>query len=131
MIQLDEIVRRIESIADDKINLIVLFGSRARDEHSDSSDLDIAIGTSLSEEKQRFDLKLQVISILEGPNLDVDVVIIEDSNWSLNFRIASEGKVLFERDENDFTNFIEKVMIFYPDYRIFEQKMLRESLESN
>jgi len=129
MIQNDEIVQRILEVLPDNINLIIIFGSRARGNHSEESDLDIAISTTISDKRRRFKLKLKFISQLEGPNQDVDVVIVEDANWSLNYRIASEGVVLYQNDEDSWANFVERVMIYYPDYRVFEQKILKETLE--
>lgn len=128
MLENDEIVRRILEIIPDGINLIVLFGSRARGDHSKSSDFDIAVGITESNEQKRFDTRLRIISALEGPSNAVDVVIIEDANWALRYRIARDGTVLFQRDENSWPDFIEEVLIHYPDYRIFEERLLKETL---
>ena len=131
MLDLDEIADRILKVAPESINLIVVFGSRARGDHSENSDLDIAIGTSLHNKEQRFKLRLQVISHLEGPKQPVDVVILEDSNWTLCHRIARDGVVLFQKNDDTWANFIEKVLIFYPDHHIFEQQFLKDTLGGN
>jgi len=128
MIDKDEIVDRIFNIAPDSINLIVVFGSRARGDHSKHSDLDIAISTSLEDKGERLKLRLQIISLLEGPKQPVDVVILEDTNWTLRHRIARDGFVIFQKNEDTWANFIEQVLIFYPDHRIFEQQFLKDSL---
>ena len=128
MLENDEIVRRILEIKPEDINLIVLFGSRARGNHSDTSDFDIAVGLTQSNEQKRFDLRLRIISTLEGPSNAVDVVIIADANWALRYRIARDGVVLFQRDDDSWPDFIEDVLIHYPDYRIFEERLLRETL---
>lgn len=126
-----EIVKNILKICEDGINFITLFGSRARGTHTERSDLDIAISTRSSEKKQRFDLRLKIISHLETWDQKVDVVIVEDSNWSLCYRIARDGVVLYQRNPDVWPNFLERVMIYYPDYRIFEERMLKEMLESS
>ncbi len=105
-----------------------MFGSRARGDHSEHSDLDIAIGTTEKDGEKRFNLRLQIISELEGPALAVDVVLIEDANWALRYRIARDGVVLFQKDDDSWSDFIEEVLIHYPDYRIFEQRLLKETL---
>ncbi len=128
MLDHDEIAKRILNVSPDNINLIVIFGSRARGDHSKHSDLDIAIGTSLQEKEQRFKLRLQVISLLEGPKQPVDVVILEDSNWTLRHRIARDGVVIFQKNDDSWANFVEQVLIFYPDHRIFEQQFLKDTL---
>ncbi len=128
MLDNSEIVRRILEAAPEGISLIVLFGSRARGDHSEASDLDIAISTTETDAQKRFDLRLQVISALEGPETAVDVVLVEDANWTLRYRIARDGVVLFQRNPDSWSDFIEEVLIRYPDYRIFEQRLLRETL---
>lgn len=128
MLDHDTIAEKILTIIPDCINLIVVFGSQARGDHSEHSDLDIAISTSHQDEKRRFELRLEVISLFEGPRNPVDVVIIEDSNWTLRHRIAKDGKVLYQKNEDSWANFIEQVLIHYPDYRIFEKKFLEDAL---
>ena len=58
----------------------------------------------------------------------VDVAIIQDANWALRYRIARDGIVLFQRDEDSWSNFIEEVLIYCPDYRMFKERLLRETL---
>ncbi|MCK4567581.1 MAG: nucleotidyltransferase domain-containing protein [Candidatus Thorarchaeota archaeon] len=128
MLEHNEIAQRVLGVAPDDINLIVIFGSRARGDHSEQSDLDIAIGTSLQDKEQRFNLRLQVISLLEGPKQPIDVVILEDSNWTLRHRIARDGVVIFQKNEDTWANFVEQVLIYYPDHRIFEQRFLKDTL---
>lgn len=128
MLEHNEIAQRVLGVAPDDINLIVIFGSRARGDHSEQSDLDIAIGTSLQDKEQRFNLRLQVISLLEGPKQPIDVVILEDSNWTLRHRIARDGVVIFQKNEDTWANFVEQVLIYYPDHRIFEQQFLKDTL---
>jgi hypothetical protein len=69
-----------------------------------------------------------VISLLEGPKQPIDVVILEDSNWTLRHRIARDGVVIFQKNEDTWANFVEQVLIFYPDHRIFEQQFLKDTL---
>ncbi len=131
MIEQDAIVQKVLKISPDTINFIAIFGSRARGDDTRNSDLDIAISTSLADKSERFNLKLKIISEFEGPDQKIDVVIVEESNWSINYRIARDGVVIYQRDNDAWTNFVERVLIFYPDYRYFEEKILRETLESS
>jgi len=109
MLDHNDITQKVLEIAPENINLIVIF-------------------TSFQEKEQRFKLRLQVISLLEGPSQPVDVVILEDSNWTLRHRVARDGVVIFQKNENTWANFVEQVLIFYPDHRIFEQQFLRDTL---
>ena len=128
MLDHNEIAQRVLDTAPDNINLIVIFGSRARDDHSKHSDLDIAVSTSFQDKGQRFKLRLQIISLLEGPEQPVDVVLVEDCNWTLRHQIARDGVVIFQKTEDSWANFIEEVLIYYPDYRHFEQQFLKDAL---
>ena len=128
MLNHNEIVQRVLEVAPDDINLVAIFGSRARGDHSEHSDLDVAVSTSIQDETQRFQLRLQIISRLDGPDLSVDVVLIEDANWALRYRIAKDGVVIFHKENDSWSNFIEEVLIYYPDYRYFERQFLRDTL---
>lgn len=128
MLDHNDIAQRVLDIAPDNINLIVIFGSRARGDHSKHSDLDLAVSTSFQDKEKRFKLRLQVISLLEGPEQPVDVVLLEDCNWTLRHQIARDGVVIFQKTEDSWANFIEEVLIYYPDYRHFEQQFLKDAL---
>jgi len=109
MLDHNDIAQRVLEIAPDNITLIVIFGSRARGDHSKHSDLDLAVSTSFQDKEKRFKLRLQVISLLEGPEQPVDVVLLEDCNWTLRHQIARDGVVIFQ-------------------YRHFEQQFLKDAL---
>lgn len=49
MLDHNDIAQRVLEIAPENINLIVIFGSKARGDHSNQSDLDIAVSTSFQE----------------------------------------------------------------------------------
>ncbi|MCF2137525.1 MAG: nucleotidyltransferase domain-containing protein [Candidatus Thorarchaeota archaeon] len=111
----------------ESIDLIILFGSRARGDSHLHSDTDIAIHTTLPGKETRWNLLLQLTSAVNGPNFHTDLVILEDVDWSLKYRIARDGKVLYERD-HAWARFKARVMKYYPDYRIFEKKYLDMAL---
>ena len=120
---LDTIRDTILSIGRNAIEFIVLFGSRARGTASQRSDTDIAVKTNLTDASERWDLLLSLVSSLNGPRKRVDIVMVEDANWSLKYRIARDGVVLFAR-EGAWERFLTDVMIYYPDYAIFEREFL-------
>lgn len=90
MFNTNEFAQKVLNIAPDDINLIVIFGSRARGDHSKHSDLDITVSTTFQDKDQRFKIRLQIIYLLEGLEQPVDVIILEDSNWTLRHRIAKD-----------------------------------------
>ena len=77
---------------------VVLFGSRARGDHHDRSDIDLAVFCDqASDEEWR-----QVLDCLRGDRIDtllkVDCVRFERSNAALKEHIMIEGKVLYEKN---------------------------------
>ncbi|MFO7835184.1 MAG: nucleotidyltransferase domain-containing protein [Candidatus Thorarchaeota archaeon] len=129
MIPQEEIKQKILELDPEHVNLIVLFGSQARGTATEMSDLDVAVDTSGLNRMERFDFRLKAISQLEGPEQDVDIAVIEDVNWSLRYRIARDGKVLYDKTGDDWSRFVESVLKYYPDYKIFEERFLTDSLE--
>ncbi len=113
----------------DCIEFIVVFGSRARGAAHSLSDIDIAIKTTLPEADDRWRLLMELVSALNGPEKQVDVVLVEDANWSLSYRIARDALVLFAR-EGTWKRFLADVMIHYPDYAIFERRFLDQVMRS-
>ena len=80
------------------VDKIVLFGSRARGDHHDRSDIDLAVFCDqASDEEWR-----QVLDCLRGDRIDtllkVDCVRFERSNAALKEHIMIEGKVLYEKN---------------------------------
>ena len=72
-----------------KISKIALFGSYARGENRDDSDVDIAIETPLSDYFLLYDLKEELEKQFHSK---VDLIRIRDKmNLSLKKRIASDG----------------------------------------
>lgn len=122
---LERIKEKVLEVAPDLIQLIVLFGSQARKDTRPLSDIDIAISLPDLDKHQRFKVRLGVISQFAGPEQSIDVVIIEEANWSLKYRIARDGKVLFDRTGNNFAALAEAVMKYYPDYKIYEEQYFR------
>ncbi|NHJ15276.1 MAG: nucleotidyltransferase domain-containing protein [Candidatus Thorarchaeota archaeon] len=118
----------ILEVAGQDIELIVVFGSRARQQAHRLSDTDVAIKTSLSNPETRGRLRLKLISNLAGPDRSVDLIILDEADWSLKYRIARDGVVLFDRGDV-WSTFVEEVLRFFPDYRIFESRFLCETLE--
>ena len=119
----------ILDIGGPRIEFVALFGSRARGTAHFLSDTDIAIKTTLSDAWERWQLLLKLVSAVNGPEQRVDVVLVEDANWSLKYRIARDGRVLFAR-EGTWERFLANVMIYYPDYAIFERRFLEQVMRS-
>ena len=80
------------------VDKIVLFGSRARGDHHDRSDIDLAVFCDRASDAEW----QQVLDCLREDRIDtllkVDCVHFERSNAALKEHITIEGKVLYEKD---------------------------------
>ena len=80
------------------VDKIVLFGSRARGDHHDRSDIDLAVFCDQASDEEW----QQVLDYLREDRIDtllkVDCVRFERSNAALKEHIMIEGKVLYEKN---------------------------------
>jgi predicted nucleotidyltransferase len=127
--QTEDLLKKIRSNTSHTIDLIVLFGSRARGQARENSDTDVALSVPTASERQRFDLRLDLLGRLSGPNSKFDIVMIEDVSWSMKHHIAKDGVPLYERKANLWENFVESVIIHHPDWRLFERRFMAEYLK--
>lgn len=109
----------------DPVELAYLFGSVAQQRAGKLSDVDLAIFVDESiDKKDRFDLKLRLISDLEDimKNDGVDLVIMNDAPISLNFEIIKTNYPLFIRDKNLKVDFEHYIMSRYLDRQYYDQR---------
>ncbi len=93
------------------LSLLVLHGSRARNEATSNSDWDFGY---LSDE--RFDpdaLRADLTRVLETEH--VDLVDLERASAQLRFRAARDGQILFAVDERTFPRFWHAAVEFWCD----------------
>lgn len=80
------------------VEVIYLFGSRARGDYQERSDIDLAISCSHMEGKDWS----KVMTIIENADtlLKVDCVHLEQANLGLKEKIMKEGVVLYDKHKN-------------------------------
>ena len=125
----ETLIRTVLSQRRENVDFIVLFGSQARRDAMPGSDVDVAVSVPRATHSERLELKLNLIGRLTGPGRDFDIVVVEDVGWSLRFRIAHDGVVLYEREDGLWDKFVESVILYYPDWRVFEERFLEEFLD--
>jgi predicted nucleotidyltransferase len=121
------------------LKLMILFGSRARGDHDEASDWDIAV---LYDEEQREEYEkggwdwLRGWSILQDelelPDDRLDVVDLGKSSNILAHAIARDGKLIYEREPGEFEQFHQRTLMSKAELRAFcaEQKaIVKEGLE--
>ena len=126
--QLQDLPRiRADAVPAD-VDLIVLFGSRAKGTHTPSSDWDLGI-TFRQEPDQPlrlFELDA-LLSPLVGCSSDaIDLVDLEHSSYLLQRMVTEEGHLLFERTPGLFLNFCSRAIRQWADWCRREQKLNRE-----
>jgi predicted nucleotidyltransferase len=93
------------------LELLLLFGSRARGDSHPGSDWDF--GYLAGPELDPFALQGR-LTLLLGTDR-VDLVDLNRTNGLLRFRVASEGKTLFESSDGVFESFAFEVISYWCD----------------
>lgn len=101
---LNEIITKIDIILGNKVSQIILYGSYARGDYTETSDLDIMILTNLSEE-EIVDIRTEIWDIASDVGLENNIMIsimlknIEDYNYWLDtlpfyMNVKKEGVII-------------------------------------
>ncbi|HEY0557885.1 MAG TPA: nucleotidyltransferase domain-containing protein [Thermoanaerobaculia bacterium] len=93
------------------LDLLLLFGSRARGESHPGSDWDF--GYLAGPELDPYDL-LALLALLMGTDR-IDLVNLNRTNGLLRFRVAAEGKTLFESSDGVFESFAFGAISYWCD----------------
>ncbi len=108
-----------------QVAAVYLFGSYGTDYQLPSSDIDLGIifchPTELKEELE-IDANLSVYLHTDR----VDFVNLERAPLGLQHRALREGELLCENNELAHSDFIEKVLNQYEDYRIRQKKFMQD-----
>ena len=97
---------------------LYVFGSILTDYYGTHSDIDLGIIFYTSDVKLERELELDVqVSDILGTD-KVDLVNLNKTPVQLSFQAISKGVLIQENDYIELSNFLEKTMKFYGDYRI-------------
>jgi len=99
------------------LQLVVLFGSQANGRARAHSDVDVAVLLPSRKISVQRELKLVCAFMQLFRRNDVDVVILNHANGLMQFRVASEGKLLYERKPGQFQLFQMTAVKRYHDFR--------------
>lgn len=101
---------KIKNIGGDKVRFIVLYGSKAREEMTELSDIDLAVYYD-GDKKERFDFRVKVLGRVGD---EFDIQTFQDLPLYIRKDIASSGKVI------DYKVYMEIFRIFMRTIRDFE-----------
>ncbi|MHA2016213.1 MAG: type VII toxin-antitoxin system MntA family adenylyltransferase antitoxin [Candidatus Thorarchaeota archaeon] len=124
----EKITKRIIDTLGDRVDLIVLFGSVARGESQPLSDIDIGVRTGAPHE-QWSEIQLDLLGLFDmSKDPAIDVVLLNETSLTLEFRAIRDGRVLFERRPGLWEEYVEFVLQRYPDWATYIDRYLRESV---
>ena len=124
------LIKRISK--DKEIIALFSFGSLAGGNLKPLSDLDFGILVSnILDRKKRFDKHLDLISLFNKvlQTDEVDLILMNDAPMRFSHNILKSGKLLFFSDTGALTEFIEKTVKVYLDFKYFRDEFDKEFLK--
>jgi uncharacterized protein len=118
---------RSDAVPED-VDLIVLFGSRAKGTHTSTSDWDLGITFRQKPEQplRLFELDTLLAPLVGCSSDAIDLVDLEHSSYLLQRVVTEEGQLLFERRPGLFLSFCSRAIRQWADWCRREQKLNRE-----
>jgi predicted nucleotidyltransferase len=139
---MDDVIARLkaaapEVLADEPVAVAYLFGSHARGEARHDSDVDVALLAPMVEPRERLDLRLRVIGRLADaaqlPDVDVDVIVLDESPLTLTGEVIRDGIVVYSIDEALRAEYESRTFREFSDFSLlgdeFDREMLRMTAE--
>ena len=103
---MDDVLARLRAaapavLADEPVRVAYLFGSHARGEASQLSDVDVALLAPDLAPQDRLDLRIRVIGRLSSAARipDLDVIVLDESPLTLTGRVVRDGIVIYSVNE--------------------------------
>ena len=122
----EKVKNKILELAD--IKLMILFGSMARNQANDNSDIDLGIILEDINQVNRLKDEFQKL-YFKRP---VDLIILNNADPLLKYQVTREGKVLYEKQEEYYVSFVVKSFKEYCDtkkLRKLEEKYIKNYIE--
>lgn len=128
-------MKKLERVCrEHNISFAYLFGSRVEGRANKKSDFDFAVYTREPSKEKRFRLRLRLIEALSKifHPTHVDVVMLNDTHSStLRYEIVSKGKLVYQRDSDDYALYALHVMREYEEFSPFLETYNRKYLNAS
>jgi len=111
----------------EEVLVAYLFGSRARGDFNEGSDMDFAILLSRSFKDSYDFVRLigELATALKVGDEKINLVVLNDADLELAYKVISEGSVIFERDVEKRVDFEVRVLKSYLDFKPVLNQMRR------
>ncbi|MGV9206313.1 MAG: type VII toxin-antitoxin system MntA family adenylyltransferase antitoxin [Promethearchaeia archaeon] len=107
-----------------ELELVYLFGSKSTATDSKLSDIDIAVLAGNYRTDILKDLMLNLVhefTKLSGSD-KIDLLILNEASLAIQYRVISEGKLLYQDSPERRYQYEEKTVKLYLDFRKFEEE---------
>jgi predicted nucleotidyltransferase len=122
--QTDQIAHYCEQ--DEEIVAVYLFGSRAGNDYTSQSDVDLAV--LLKSEESSFDLLGFIVTMERMLKLPVDAVVLNRAGEVLKYQVRLHSVLLYESDAKLRKQFEIMGRKSYEDFQYFHRRYIRRTL---
>lgn len=118
----------------EELKLVILFGSRARGEDKDDSDLDLAflLNSGFFEQINGIDFRINIANCFsELTGIESDIVFLNSAKPLLKFQVLKYGELIYVNDDFDYASYFSKSLKEYFDfnyYKKYHYQKMRERL---
>jgi predicted nucleotidyltransferase len=134
---MDDVLARLRTaapgvFADLPVRVAYLFGSHARGEASQLSDVDVALLAPDIVPYERLNLRLRAVGRLSTaahiPDFDLDVIVLDESPLTLTGRVIRDGVVIYSVDEPLRAEYESRVFREFVDFSLLGDEIDLEML---
>lgn len=102
------------------IQAVYLFGSRARGEEQENSDIDIAVLLENDHQEKSGEIKIKLYEELIKKGLDnIDLVILNQASALLKYEVVKENYLLYKKDNFDAASYQSLAIRKYLDFEYY------------
>lgn len=112
------------------VRLAYLFGSHAKDEATELSDVDLAVSFDVGVDVRKAQGELLDALVLELKTDRIDLVLLEAIPPPLAFRIIRDGECLVARDPREDVSFRTRTIMRYLDFKPLRDAAFRSGREA-